>query len=886
MGTKLMSSRRYREVAGRRWRLSPLMSAFSLSCAGIMGGSLPALAAETFNPNMLMISGADNLGQVDLTSFANKGGQIPGTYLVDIYFNGDFIETRNVSFVVAPDSSGHLMACLTPQQLSEQGVKLTGFPDLKAAPTKDCLKQPLAHYIPDATESFDLNALRLNITVPQASLDQRSRGMVDPKFWDEGIPSLQVNYAYTGSSNNNTDDDSRTTNNFLNLRSGVNMGPWRLRNYSTFTDNSGGSSDNSDTRDENGNRTDGNNDDSNNGPHWQSINTYVQRNIRILQGGQLTLGEYSTPSDVFDSVQFKGAQMASDDSMLPDSMSQFAPTVRGIAKSNAQVTVRQNGNIIYQTYVPPGPFVINDLYPSNSGGDLQISVKESDGSVTQYSQSFASLPVLQREGRIKYGLTAGQYRSGNDDTQTPGFGQGTLIYGLPAGFTLYGGGQWAENYTAGAFGVGKDMGFLGALSVDVTTARSEFDNGQGTQTGQSYRVMYARNFESTNTDVQIAAYRYNTRGYYSMSDVQDYNSDSGSDIDVYDRTHTKRRKFQVSLSQPLGDFGSVSVTGSQQDYWDDSGTEQSWQTSYNASYAGITYSLAYGYTKNPGDDQADQTVALNVSIPLDRWLSGSHAWATYAMNTNQKGDTTHQAGISGTALEQNNLSYSVMQGYGNHGDGASGTASTNYKGGYGEVNAGYNYDDNSRQLNYGAQGGILVHSNGVTFSQQLGETVALVKAPGADNVVVQNNTGVHTDWRGYTVVPYLQPYRRSRVSLDTESFGDNVDIEATVKNVVPTRGAVVLADFKPRVGQRALITLLYGGKPVPFGATAAVDKSDSAGEGIVSEGGQVYLTGLPDSGSLIAKWGNGDAQQCHAHYTLPPAGSSADLITQVSAICQ
>ncbi|MBI0278572.1 fimbrial biogenesis outer membrane usher protein (plasmid) [Hafnia alvei] len=872
---------------GNRWCISPLISILTLSYMGTLAGSLPVLAAETFNPNMLVISGANNLGDVDLNYFANKGGQIPGTYLVDVYFNGDFVESRNVSFVVVPDNSGRLMACLTPQQLSEQGVKLSGFPDLKKAPESKCLPQSLAHYIPDATESFDLNNLRLDLTVPQASLDQRAQGMVDPKYWDEGIPSLQVNYAYTGSTNNNTDDNSRTTNNFLNLRSGANLGPWRLRNYATFSDNSGGNN-NSDNNnlDENGNRTDGNDDNDNNGPHWKSINTYVQRNFRMLQGGQLTLGEYSTPSDVFDSVQFKGAQFASDDSMLPDSMSQFAPTVRGIAKSNAQVTVRQNGNTIYQTYVPPGPFIINDLYPSGSGGDLQVSVKESDGKVTQYSQSFASLPVLQREGRFKYGLTAGQYRSGNNDTQTPSFGQGTLIYGLPAGFTLYGGGQYAENYTSGAFGIGKDMGFLGALSVDVTTARSQFDNEIGTKTGQSYRVMYARSFESTDTDLQVTAYRFNSRGYYSMTDVQDYNSDSGSDIDVYDRTHTKRSKFQLSISQPLGDFGSISVSGSQQDYWDESGTEQSWQSSYNTSYGGITYSLAYGYTKNPGDVQADQTVAFNVSVPLDRWLSSSHAWASYTMNTNQKGDTTHQAGISGTALEQNNLSYSLMQGYGNHGEGSSGTASTDYKGGYGEINAGYNYDDNSRQLNYGAQGGILIHGNGVTLSQQLGETVALVKAPGASDVAVLNNTGVHTDWRGYTVVPYMQPYRRSRVSLDTQSFGDNVDIEATVKNVVPTRGAVVLADFKPRVGQRALITLTYHGKPVPFGATATQDQTDNTGTGIVSNGGQVYLTGLPDSGVLIVKWGSDNRQQCRARYTLPVAGTSADLIPQVSATCQ
>lgn len=57
---------------------------------------------------------------------------------------------------------------------------------------------------------------------------------------------------------------------------------------------------------------------------------------------------------IFDSVSFRGVQLASDDNMLPDSLKGFAPVVRGIAKSNAQVTIKQNGYTIYQTYVSPG----------------------------------------------------------------------------------------------------------------------------------------------------------------------------------------------------------------------------------------------------------------------------------------------------------------------------------------------------------------------------------------------------------------------------------------------------------------------------------------------------------------------------------------------------
>ncbi|WP_164099337.1 fimbria/pilus outer membrane usher protein, partial [Serratia marcescens] len=79
---------------------------------------------------------------------------------------------------------------------------------------------------------------------------------------------------------------------------------------------------------------------------------------------------------VFDSFQFTGLQLASDENMLPDSQRGFAPTIRGVAHSNARVSVRQHGYTIYETYVAPGAFVISDLFPTSQSGDLEITVHE------------------------------------------------------------------------------------------------------------------------------------------------------------------------------------------------------------------------------------------------------------------------------------------------------------------------------------------------------------------------------------------------------------------------------------------------------------------------------------------------------------------------------
>lgn len=66
---------------------------------------------------------------------------------------------------------------------------------------------------------------------------------------------------------------------------------------------------------------------------------------------------------------------------------------------------------------------------------------------------------------------------------------------------MYGGLQAAENYGAAALGMGKDLGSLGALSFDVTHARAKFSHDD-TETGQSYRFLYSKRFDDTDTSLR------------------------------------------------------------------------------------------------------------------------------------------------------------------------------------------------------------------------------------------------------------------------------------------------------------------------------------------------------------------------------------------------
>lgn len=829
---------------------------------------VPGWTENYFNPAFLS---DDPSAVADLSTFS-RNAQAAGMYRVDVYLNNTFLATKDVSFQAvkttgqsAPTDDSGLHACLTPEMLKNMGVNTGAFPLLATSAAGSC--PDLASAIPAARTRFDFAQQRLDISIPQAAMITSARGYIPPQYWDEGINALLLNYTFTGANSRDRSADGGAENSyFLGLNSGLNLGAWRLRDYSTWNTNSSYQNSDSD---------------------WQHISTYLERDVPFLQG-ELTAGDSYTSSALFDSLPFRGLQLASDDNMLPDSMKGFAPTIHGIARSNAQVTIWQNGYIINQRYMPPGAFTINDLYPTAASGDLTVEVKESDGAINRYNVPYSAVPILQREGGLKYAATVAEYRGDGNQKEKVKFGQATLIWGLAHGFTVYGGAQLSSKYHALAIGSGANLGDWGAVSLDVTQATSTLADNNVYQ-GKSLRFLYAKSLAQTGTNLQLLGYRYSTSGFYTLDDtawkqMSGYDNDERTDpdestpewADYYNLYYTRRGKVQLDINQQLGGMGSLFITGSQQSYWHTDEKDSLLQVGYSDTLAGIAWSVSYNNNKSAGDSERDKIFALNISVPLSQWLQHDdevtrrhNVYATLSTSTDKQRNVTQNAGLNGTLLDENNLSYNIRQGYQNHGVGESGSASLEFDGAKGNANIGYNVSDNGdyQQVNYGLSGGLVAHAHGLTLSQPLGNTNILVAAPGAANVGVVDQPGIHTDTRGYAVVPYAVTYRQNRMALDVNAMADDVDIDDAVTRVVPTEGALVLARFKARVGARALLTLDHYGKPVPFGATVTVN--DRHTEAIVDEAGEVYLSGLSAQGILYARWGNLPNQHCVARYQLP-----------------
>lgn len=411
--------------------------------------------------------------------------------------------------------------------------------------------------------------------------------------------------------------------------------------------------------------------------------------------------------------------------------------------------------------------------------------------------------------------------------------------------------------------------------------------------------------DQKDTQFVITPPLFSMQGFYNLSDsaysrmsgytVKPPTGDTNEQtqfIDYFNLFYSKRGQEQISISQQLGNYGTTFFSASRQSYWNTSRSDQQISFGLNVPFGDITTSLNYSYSNNIWQNDRDHLLAFTLNVPFSHWMRTDsqsafrNSNASYSMSNDLKGGMTNLSGVYGTLLPDNNLNYSVQVGNthgGNTSSGTSGYSSLNYRGAYGNTNVGYSRSGDSSQIYYGMSGGIIAHADGITFGQPLGDTMVLVKAPGADNVKIENQTGIHTDWRGYAILPFATEYRENRVALNANSLADNVELDETVITVIPTHGAIARATFNAQIGGKVLMTLKYGNKSVPFGAI--VTHGENKNGSIVAENGQVYLTGLPQSGKLQVSWGKDKNSNCIVEYKLPEV-SPGTLLNQQTAICR
>lgn len=827
-------------------------NAFAADANAAAQGASAQIAQVEFNDLFLQRPGH---AHIDLSRFDKGNPAVPGSYRVDLYVNQNWLGRAEVT--LKDIGAGDVQPCFDRALLERVGVDLSKLSAPVAAGDSVCATLP--SLVPDATVSFDNGEQRLDVSVPQASMSRKARGYVDPKYWDEGVPAALLQYNATvyrtyarGIS---------ATQNYLGLIAGFNVGGWRFRHKGSLTSGTG------------------------QGMHYQSVQTELQRSIAPLKS-QLTLGDGFTDGTVFPSFGYRGVQLATDDMMYPESQRGYAPTVHGIANSNALVQISQNGDIIYQTNVAPGPFVINDLYPTGYGSDLKVIVTEADGSKHVSEVPYAPAVNALRPGVTRYAATLGAYRS-QAMARSPLLFQGTVRHGFTNALTGYGGAVLAQGYVAGVVGAALNTRF-GAFALDVTQANTSLP-GQPGRSGQSVRLAYSKLIDPTGTNIAVAAYRYSSSGYLGLPDAMRMRDAGARGMNDFGAHGVQRSQMQVTLNQTLpSGWGAFYLSGSTQTYWNQGGNNTQFQAGYNNTFKQITYGVSILRQRDMTTGRRDNLAMLNVNIPLG---IGAHSpYSTTNLQRETNGATTLQQSVTGSLGVDNAFSYGVNVGR----SGGAGTPAVTDVGGnvayvapLATATANVSTGSAGTQFGAGVSGGIVVYGGGVAFSPAMGDTIAIVEAKDASGARVANASGLRIDPWGRAVVSNLTPFSDNEVAIDPKGLPMSVELKESVRHTAPTSGAVVRLKYATEGGGRAVLlrARTADGAPVPFGAQV----TDAAGGdvGTVAQGGRILLRAIKtDSGELLAKWGDAHNQACRLSYTLPPAPHSANAAwTEVDSVC-
>lgn len=789
------------------------MNIYRLVVSGWMLLFTFSTSATEFNLNVLDKSLRDS---VDISLLKDKPSVLPGDYFVAITVNKNLISSGRL--LTWKKQGANVLPCI-PVELADNFGLNAEF--LKSLPVEEGCVNFRSH--PEITFTLDMAQQQLNIALPQAWVAWKANGWMPPATWDDGVSGFLLDYNLFASSWRPEEGEPSENLNAYGT-AGVNMGAWRLRSDYQLNQ----------TR----------SDDSSESSHTLS-RTYLFRPFSTL-GAKLTLGETDLSSDIFDSFSYTGASLVSDDRMLPWELRGYAPQISGVAQTNATVTVKHEGRIIYQTKVAPGPFIITDLNQSVQG-TLDVEVTEDDGRVNTFQVSAASTPFLTRQGQVRYKVTSGRMRPDlSHSVVNDTFISGEASWGMLSNTSLYGGVLAAgSDYRSAALGIGQNMLWLGAISFDVTHAVSRFDNGEE-EKGASYRLNYSKRFDATESQISLAAYRFSERTFHSYANFIDHQLNESD-------TQDEKQTLSLSASQPIEALNmNLYISALRQRWWDgDASTSASLNAGFNldiGSWKNISLTATFSTTHYEESDNDNQVyVSLSVPFGFAQRLSydmRSSDNSTHTLSWNDASDAHNTWGVSAGAASDRPDNGAQFRGNYQHLSSA------------GDLQLAGSYvasDYTSASASWSGSFTATRHDAALHRRSMGNEPRLLVSTDGIADIPVQGDINT-TNAFGYAVVPMISSYQPTTVAVNLEALPDGVTVAENALRETWTEGAIGYKSLASRAGAdvNAVIRTADGKYP-PLGAVVQSDDGKSS-LGMVSEEGHVWLSGVNDGQHLRVQW--------------------------------
>ena len=800
-------------------RLKPLTAIILFSL--LSAATAQAEEVTEFNTEVLDLN---ERGQIDLSQFSQAGYVMPGIYTLALKVNNSSLAERKIRFLAPDNDPAGSMACISPDMSEELGLTSSAKKQLSWWHNGECV-DPAS--LPGMTLRGDFSKGALRINLPQAYLEYTADNWDPPSRWDEGIAGFILDYNLNTQLTKQREAGKSNRQDLSgNGTAGFNAGAWRLR------------------ADWQGRYARTNNESD---QQWDWNRFYAYRAIPSLRA-KLSLGENYLTSGMFDSFRYTGLSLDTDDMMLPPNLRGYAPEVSGVAKTNARVTVKQQGRVIYETTVAAGPFQIRDLSNALSG-KLDVEVTEQDGSVQTFQVDAASVPYLTRPGLVRYKVALGKPSEYDHRVKGPEFISSEFSWGVSNGWSLYGGGLFAGKYTSLSAGIGRDLLMLGALSADITQSRASLPQGE-TKKGGSYRLSYSKRFDATDSQVTFAGYRFSERDFMTMSQYLSarYHNTAAAG--------SGKEMYTMTLSQALSSLNTnIYLNFNHQTYWDRPASDN-WNisTSHFFDLGQVkNISLNLSAYRNSNENGHDDGMYVGLSLPWGE--SGTIGYSGQF----SKGQSSHSADYSDRINDRSNFRVTAGMSSDHR---TIGNGYLNYRGDKAELTATAGFEgERYSSAGLSLRGGFTATPEGAALHRSgiMGGTRMLVDTSGVADIPVRGGGAeTTTNYFGKAVVSDVSNYYRSTVNVDLNKLGENAEATRSVVQGTLTEGAIGFRRFGIVSGQKAMAVLsLRDGDVPPFGAV--VQNKDHAQTGMVSEDGMVWLSGINPDEKMQVLW-SGETQ--------------------------
>ncbi|MEQ5347021.1 fimbria/pilus outer membrane usher protein [Proteus sp. WDL240414] len=660
---------------------------------------------------------------------------------------------------------------------------------------------------------YQFSNQKLNLNIPQKALIKKTDYVINEQDWDDGITALFTQYSYWIKYHQKKSPEQK-----LNLHSGINIGAWRVRSQSGFNW-----------------RKDS---------HQSKLSSiYAYRQINSFSS-LFYGGKFSPTTRILSNDKIVGFQLISNNLIANNTLYANRPVIEGIADTHANVIIKQDDKIIYETTVPPGPFLLNSL-PSIGSEKLTLEIKETDGRVKVSTHYFTSLPNQLNKGNYQYNIISGTLTN-YPNNKKPLFFLGEFSYGLSQKITSYSAIKKRDNRHNYLLGLSLDLGILGGLATDINYEKNNNDKIK-------YQFRYQKNMPITQT--------------YFTSRVSFYHY-----LDSFLLENRIKKEHSFSLSKNINKIGYISLHYNDKLY-DNSSKTYEIGTSFSSSINKINYNLKYDFKKEK--IFSDHYFSFNFQIPIGS--NAHHHWmnnqTNYQVNNKRYSNNTN---IGGTLLN-NNLGYSVSYQHTHHPKRKFDQFSVHarYQNNYQSYLFSGNKSENNYNYNLSVNGALLLHSEGITLTPRLSKTFALVNTQGITGIKTSFSPNLETDIFGNLILNNITPYRINNIKLNATTLPQSAETEYYNKNIIPTLGAIPKITFPIKIGYRILFKSIT---PLPFASKVTVlDKENNIiSQGLVTENNIIFLSAIPDNGLIRVKWG--EDKQCQFNYNLSSDEKKKNLI--------